>query len=1147
MPYLKSCTIGVLLLVSLLCANVEKTFAQTIKGKVYRANSDTVVANAIIYYGGSMAGTIADEHGNFELNVKQQQIPITVSCVGYFSSTVYYEPGKPLIVYLKPKTVELKTVTIRADGKSRKEEIEIFIHEFIGTSYYARNCTIANMDDVNLFYDKKSQTLTANCDKPLIIENKELGYIINYYLDKFESTPKNLRYTGNYIFKENPVSDAKRKAEIINNREDAYRGSRMEFIRSVWHHHAKNLYSLFTQSYSKLTEDSIMVTDTLGQKYLHLKKNIIIVDARNAFFVDGLASDEKMSFIDQDGFYDASLKWSGNMAFQRIGDLLPFEYHSAKEADYLNNAPPAIQTKKTLEPQPSKPANGLVFEKTFVHTDRDVYATGDTIWFKAYLVNAQNNTPIASSGNLYVELISPTAKIISSELIRLDDGFGNGDFNLPDSIPPGKYHLRAYTNWMRNFGDNFIFDKEFTILKEVVEATAVKPKTINKLPAATATKKPAIPLTATVLPLVRFYPEGGSLVQGISSWVAVKADDGFGKGIPAWGVVLSTSGDTVARFNCDTLGMGLFALIPLSGQTYHAEVSFTGNKQPRHDVFQLPAALTKGLSLQIRQRDSTIQVIVSCTTDDANAIKPVYTIALKHAGITVLSSQLQLASQQNPIKISTAALPEGICSITLYDEHDKPNCERLVYIHRPNESKAVNLSTDKKTYLSKELVNVQINTKEAANLSIAVVDAGIVPEQAEDIVSYLLLQSEVKGNIEHARRYFDTTNVNRFKQLDLLLMTQGWRDFVWRRMADTAIRVSYAAENGITVSGLVKDEVNNKVLPNLNVTLYADAAKGDKIYYGNTNPSGRFSFTGLRLYGTQNVKLASVNAKGEKKGSFWLDTIKPMPIMSAIKAAVFIDTLADTIINKARKKRAALINISNIKGVTHLKEVTITADKNYVKIPYENPMMTWGLQQEFNITPKDYEYNTLLWFLLKNDKRALPQVGFPGLLYIIEGKTIFPDVVINGVLIPYYERQTYPRLNPEYKPTLAPYFAMPMEKFKKVEVHQVMQIVDNNRLTYVIVLTTKPGAMTDNPGTLSIDIPCYYQARTFYQPPPGAKPSVADYRTTIHWEPNIKTDTTGKAKVSFYNAVPPANIRVIVQGISNSGQPVAATTVYSVQ
>ena len=117
----------------------------------------------------------------------------------------------------------------------------------------------------------------------------------------------------------------------------------------------------------------------------------------------------------------------------------------------------------------------LFFEKSYIHTDRNVYVQGDDVWFKVYLINGQSNTPINTSGNLYVELIDPNAQIVSKQTIRLDDGLGNGDFKLVDTIPAGNYRIRAYTNWMRNFGDNFIFEKGITILSSLSLTTQKDP------------------------------------------------------------------------------------------------------------------------------------------------------------------------------------------------------------------------------------------------------------------------------------------------------------------------------------------------------------------------------------------------------------------------------------------------------------------------------------------------------------------------------------------------------------------------------------------------------------------------------------------------------------------------------------------------
>jgi hypothetical protein len=169
----------------------------------------------------------------------------------------------------------------------------------------------------------------------------------------------------------------------------------------------------------------------------------------------------------------------------------------------------------------------LFFEKVYVHTDRDYYATGEDMWFKAYLVNGLSNYPTFSSNNLYVELVSPEAKIMSREILRLDNGMGTGDFKLTDSIPEGTYHLRAYTNWMRNFGDNFIFDKQI-IIHSVPGVKPANPRVKGVGKRAKSTEVEAVNIAETYK--INFFPEGGSLIDGVASIVGFKAEDALGKG-----------------------------------------------------------------------------------------------------------------------------------------------------------------------------------------------------------------------------------------------------------------------------------------------------------------------------------------------------------------------------------------------------------------------------------------------------------------------------------------------------------------------------------------------------------------------------------------------------------------------------------------
>ena len=105
-----------------------------------------------------------------------------------------------------------------------------------------------------------------------------------------------------------------------------------------------------------------------------------------------------------------------------------------------------------------------IVEKVYLHVDRQSYYPGDDIWFKAYLIDASDQLLSSNSMNLHVELISPGLQIIDSRIIKLENGLGNGDFHLSEKLQSGRYRLRAYTNYMRNFGDQLFFNKDITII-----------------------------------------------------------------------------------------------------------------------------------------------------------------------------------------------------------------------------------------------------------------------------------------------------------------------------------------------------------------------------------------------------------------------------------------------------------------------------------------------------------------------------------------------------------------------------------------------------------------------------------------------------------------------------------------------------------
>lgn len=306
--------------------------AQAISGKVYRAGTDSVIVQASIYYGGTMAGTSSNKEGAFRLAMPQGKMPLVISCIGYYSTVVNnYSPAQLLKVYLKPKVNELKGVTIGGNQSKSREAMErMFTREFIGTTRDAASCRILNIGDIDLRYSKKTSTLTAFCDNPIEIENARLAYHISYYLDYFKMTGDEVSYNGNFIFKDK-VTDWNRKA-VSANRESAYEGSRMQFIRALWNNTLDDHYfSIYTETGDGVPVDSILFADQNRLKFIALPYKINILFDGDKRTPTGLFQAKPHCYIDQNGFCDDTLQWFGQMAIQRVGDMLPFEYRSVTD------------------------------------------------------------------------------------------------------------------------------------------------------------------------------------------------------------------------------------------------------------------------------------------------------------------------------------------------------------------------------------------------------------------------------------------------------------------------------------------------------------------------------------------------------------------------------------------------------------------------------------------------------------------------------------------------------------------------------------------------------------------------------------------------------------------------------------------------
>lgn len=767
----------------------------------------------------------------------------------------------------------------------------------------------------------------------------------------------------------------------------------------------------------------------------------------------------------------------------------------------------------------------LFYEKAYLHLDRNYYVSGDNIWFKAYLVNAQSNHSTASSNNLYVELIDPDSKVVSSEIVRLNDGYGKGDFKLADSIPGGTYHIRAYTNWMINFGTHFIFEKELQV-QSIADSVKIKN------PIIASAKNPAY--------TIQFFPEGGTLVEGIKTTISFKAENIEGNGVEAKGYITSSKGDTVVQFKTSHLGMGSFAFKPEASVSYKAKVQY---KNSAYTPAELPEIYADGYVMNINNLDTNI--IATITANAATMVAhPSGEVLLggKHAGRLYYKQNITLKEGKATISISKENFPNGIAAITLYDEKLHPHCERLVYVEHKDQEINVAVTTDKTTYQSKEKVVVNITATDAqqqpvkAALSMAVVDEGIVKKTSTNIISYLNLESEIKGKIEDAAAYFDNKNDHAAEDLDLLLRTQGWRSFLWRQMADTSFKIRYLPEAGISLSGEVKQLFGNKPLPNMNITLYASHARGDKLYSTRTDSLGKFYLDGLPLYGNQQIKMNSKNDKGKKGGILTIDTliVDHLPVYQYHYVAPdFTDDMNH--FAEEASKRWLITKQNSINNNTLPDVVVKSAQKKMISLRDGQTYMSFGYPEyRFTPTKEDYKsYGTLTNLLIHKIPGAVAKIDSneEAVVFYANGKEMRPKFIVDN------KEDVFDRMD---------YYQLPLDQLENITVNHYVSGLND---VFLVNLTVKPGAGNKDMALLITDINGYYEARTFYAPTyllsrERIKP---DVRTTIFWEPEIVTDENGKATLTYYNADPKTSIRIGVEGLSDKGVPIVATTKYEIK
>lgn len=324
------------------------SYSQTIFGTVYDKKTNEVLPGASIYLNGTTIGDVSDFNGFFELKTPVTiNTPLIISYTGY--KTVIIEPKyfKNLsIIYLEQEANKLKEVMLTKDIWSRERKLTIFKTEFLGRSVNATYCTITNEKDIQLVYNSTNQTLAAYCDKPIVIKNRYLGYIINYNLTDFEikfndsgmisfgengsiSSTKQI-YIEGYSFFSNLKKNTKERK--IKHRIKTYTGSRIHFLRSLATKTlTENNFGIYFESWPTDPYKYFNLSNEKGMTKVEVTvENLDVLYNKNAQskITFTLENDKCIFYIDKNGNHTPpkNISYAGDFGFKRISDLLPLDY-----------------------------------------------------------------------------------------------------------------------------------------------------------------------------------------------------------------------------------------------------------------------------------------------------------------------------------------------------------------------------------------------------------------------------------------------------------------------------------------------------------------------------------------------------------------------------------------------------------------------------------------------------------------------------------------------------------------------------------------------------------------------------------------------------------------------------------------------------
>ncbi|SHG72709.1 CarboxypepD_reg-like domain-containing protein [Chryseolinea serpens] len=472
--------------------------AQSLSGKVVDSRSQAPIAFVSVFLNNTTLGTVTDSAGNFQLRAIKQpgSYELIFSFVGYQTyKTKITVAGEDIALRqtaLVPSEQMLAEVQVSAGhDKAWEKDLKKFKKIFLGEDKLAASCSILNPWVIDFPEDKSGKKFLATASAPIELDNQGMGYKLKFYLTSFWSEGGAYAIVGNVQFIVLQSGDEKVNKKWQLNRARAYDHSDHHLFKSMIDHRiAGEGFELYEEreGYRGTTTRSADFKTELGKSVAYYDTTKLVSADKPGFYrialngrteihytkdkattrtyqdvagkVSWMTLKKKYVVVNREGYplVPTDVIVSGEMSYNRVADMLPIDFR-----------PDAAAPKAGTVEEDDLPAP----EQIYVQTDKPYYYPGETVWFKGYVNYPASVVQDSASRTVYVELIDKTTKsVVCGKICEIvDRGFQN-NIHLQDTLDSQVYHLRAYTNYNRNFGDDNLYERTLPVLNSLERAVS---------------------------------------------------------------------------------------------------------------------------------------------------------------------------------------------------------------------------------------------------------------------------------------------------------------------------------------------------------------------------------------------------------------------------------------------------------------------------------------------------------------------------------------------------------------------------------------------------------------------------------------------------------------------------------------------------